>query len=350
MDSKDARNRLLLIARERLRNRPGDYEKFVRALADTVQGQAFMRRAQTIPFAWEEGERCGSQAATEKIAEHLVGVVDWWAQSQPSAQTVAPLPTATLHPQASNHNSDVMQRNDPEESLRLVKVAGMNGDLLLADDADDDARAFVEKVNAERAQHRERESKRIAEGRYFIEEAAQAIAQQRGKSPEWAQKFCDQMFDAAKSGELTVRDRDTWLPLPAKKVVSLACIVFRDDLNSWLDAQGAGYRLDDGSATAQVKAMVISSGEIAAATETPKQRRARLLKWREEETELGGAWGSLNRVVAREKVLRPSAERSNVGKEIKKAEAERAEESRAGPFDALVSTQGSSARNIPRTR
>ena len=92
MDSQEARNRLLLIARERLRNRAGDYKKFLHTLTHTAQGQALMTRAQAIPFIWGEAESCGSQAATERIAEHLLGVVDWWAKSNPSAGAVSALP------------------------------------------------------------------------------------------------------------------------------------------------------------------------------------------------------------------------------------------------------------------
>ncbi len=64
--------------------------------------------------------------------------------------------------------------------------------------------------------------------------------------------------------------------------------------------------------------------------ETAKDRRARLLEWHEEEEHARGKRGALARVVARETLRRPTADRSNIGTDIRKARAERAQERRAG--------------------
>ena len=72
--------------------------------------------------------------------------------------------------------------------------------------------------------------------------------------------------------------------------------------------------------------------------EAPKDRRARLLLWLEEEAASRGKWGALARVTAREKKRRPTADRANIGKDIRKARAERKESMRAswipGPLGA----------------
>ncbi len=64
--------------------------------------------------------------------------------------------------------------------------------------------------------------------------------------------------------------------------------------------------------------------------EDPSQRRHRLLQTWKEEVSRGGETGALQRVYEREKALRPTADRSNIGKDIKKAQKEEAELSRSG--------------------
>jgi len=68
----------------------------------------------------------------------------------------------------------------------------------------------------------------------------------------------------------------------------------------------------------------------AAPTEAPEKRRERLLSWWEEETQERGKRGALERVTAREKENRATADRSNIGRGIKKAREERAAKVRAG--------------------
>jgi hypothetical protein len=72
--------------------------------------------------------------------------------------------------------------------------------------------------------------------------------------------------------------------------------------------------------------------------ETAKQRRARLLAWHDEEKKSpAGARGAVERVFVREQVGRPTADRGNIGTDIRKARKERDAAERAGPFDGLHS-------------
>jgi hypothetical protein len=141
-------------------------------------------------------------------------------------------------------------RHDPESALHLIKAMHLQRDLVLAPDADYEAREFVQRVNQEKARRREANAERMAQGRYFLDEAATAIASQRGLGEAWAQQFRDAMVKAAHDRSLIVRDPSTWLPTPHGQRVSLARIVTRADVNAWLDAQGAGYRWEGAQQTA----------------------------------------------------------------------------------------------------
>jgi hypothetical protein len=66
--------------------------------------------------------------------------------------------------------------------------------------------------------------------------------------------------------------------------------------------------------------------------ETPKQRRARLLEMLEAEVLARGERGALARVTKTERQTRPTADRSNIGREIRKARQERDAERRSGWF------------------
>lgn len=144
-----------------------------------------------------------------------------------------------------HHTDDPLHQH--EDALRLIKAAELTRDMVVADDGDDEARELVRRANEEKAKQRADEAKRIAEGRYCIDEAASAIAQQRGLNEAWARQFRDEMMRAAKERDangkpaLTVRDPWTLLPIPAERMVSMARIVTRADVNAWLDAQGTGY-------------------------------------------------------------------------------------------------------------
>jgi len=94
MTQSEIRDRLLLIARDRLRNRPGAYGQFQHAIENTVRGVAMTSAAHLMPHVWQVGEQMGNQKATELVREHLMRIVDEWAQSQPLPPAVEPLPGA----------------------------------------------------------------------------------------------------------------------------------------------------------------------------------------------------------------------------------------------------------------
>jgi len=86
---------------------------------------------------------------------------------------------------------------------------------------------------------------RKAEGRYFIDEAANAIAAQRGRDEFWALNFSKAMVEAAATGALTARDSATWLPLERGRPIGISAMVTRDDVNAWLESTKPGYKWDD---------------------------------------------------------------------------------------------------------
>lgn len=92
--------------------------------------------------------------------------------------------------------------------------------------------------------------------------------------------------------------------------------------------------------------VVLTAAE--AAGETTKERRHRLLQWRDEEVNLRGKRGANARTVSRERErgLRPTADQSNISKEIKKALLERADEMQARtPFCGQPSKRGGPTSN-----
>lgn len=74
----------------------------------------------------------------------------------------------------------------------------------------------------------------------------------------------------------------------------------------------------------------------ASAIETPKQRRARLLQMHDAEVSAGRGRGALARITEIEKRTRPTADRSNIGKDIRKAREERDAERRGGALTRLL--------------
>ena len=91
MDSNEIRDRLLLVARDKLRDRPGAYRQFQYAIQNTVQGMAWVAAAQAMPAVYEMGEQFGSPQASQRISEHLARFVDEWARAQPLPPAVEPL-------------------------------------------------------------------------------------------------------------------------------------------------------------------------------------------------------------------------------------------------------------------
>jgi hypothetical protein len=69
--------------------------------------------------------------------------------------------------------------------------------------------------------------------------------------------------------------------------------------------------------------------------ETVERRRARYLEWFTEEEKIAKL-GALQRVFQREQKQNPNADRSNIGKDIKKARAVQTERKRAGHWEAQL--------------
>lgn len=164
---------------------------------------------------------------------------------------------------------------------------------------------------------------RQAKGHFTLNEAAQVLADCRpGLDPREAVR----RFRLAHSkGELPIHQHGSHFPLDVDETIrDFLDTVEVSEVDAWLRAS-VGY--------------CFPAADSVAATpkETAKQRRARLLEWFEQEEAKGPKRGALARVVAREKLIRPTADRSNIGKDIKQARKERAAARRAGPFDALCS-------------
>jgi hypothetical protein len=94
MDFSEVRDRLLSIARQRLRNMPGAFPRFQYDLEHTINGASLIGSAQlSLPMACEMGERMGSRDASKWIQDYLTSVVDRWAQTE-ALTPVEPLPGA----------------------------------------------------------------------------------------------------------------------------------------------------------------------------------------------------------------------------------------------------------------
>ncbi len=131
--------------------------------------------------------------------------------------------------------------------------------------------------------------------------------------------------------EVVEKELADWNGMPKQEVPSEK-LLWNETVKQ-LEAQlhDLNSRIDDGSGNASQTVNASSSLK-----ETAKERRHRLLMWLEEEAAFGKR-GALARVTARDKKQRPTADSSNIGKDIKRAKLERDEARRAGPFDQLKS-------------
>jgi hypothetical protein len=180
---------------------------------------------------------------------------------------------------------------------------------------------------------------RQSQGYFTVNEAAQVVAESRpgGRGPEWAHSI----QRAHRVGVLAIREPGSLLPMRPLKpephsdipkhwtgVQSLerafSDLLLLSELDAWLRAT-AGYGFPAAGAAG-------AAATPAAAIETPKQRRARLLELHDAEVSAGRERGALARITEIERRARPSADRSNLGKEIRKARAERDAERRGGAF------------------
>lgn len=101
MDSTELRNRLLLLARDRLQNRPGAFSTFQWQLNHDLKGQVLLMQAELMPYA----HRIASEMAGDfhAVDAHLLQVIDQWAETDSSGKVEAdPLP-----PQASGKQAQI---------------------------------------------------------------------------------------------------------------------------------------------------------------------------------------------------------------------------------------------------
>lgn len=145
-------------------------------------------------------------------------------------------------------------RHDPEAALLQIKsIRTWGPDDVAAADADDEARASVEATNRGSAAARAADMARWADGRLYIIEAAEAIARQQGFDAHEVLvrlRFAANDLRPDGSRRLRVRDPATWLQLAPHERAHGAHGVSVGDVNAWLDADGAGYRLPVGVGSA----------------------------------------------------------------------------------------------------
>ena len=169
---------------------------------------------------------------------------------------------------------------------------------------------------------------RQSQGFYTVDEAAQVLADSRQGAD--VRRMLEKMHKAYRDGKLPICDPGDQLP----KVVSDFHRDYLDlvkvcDIDAWLTQVAAGYLFPPAAAAE-------SPSVPAAAPETAKQRRARLLAMFDAESAAGREHGALARITEMEKRTRLTADRSNIGKDIKKAREERDAERRGGALARLL--------------
>ena len=173
---------------------------------------------------------------------------------------------------------------------------------------------------------------------WTIENTTKASAEQEGWNQGARDSLVTRMLEAATSGSLTVRDPHTDLAYRPSRVREYYDLVTRTDVNEWLAKDPVvALRWKQSEPTPVAVALPVPpSAAPASAIETPKQRRARLLQMHDAEVSAGRARGALARITKIEKRTRPTADRSNIGKAIRKAREERDAERRGGALTRLL--------------
>jgi len=91
MNQSEIRDRLLELARARLKNRFGAFEQFRFSLDGLVEGSAILARASLLPAPWIAGFRLGLGEAAKQIDAHLLRIIDDWAQREAPARQIPAL-------------------------------------------------------------------------------------------------------------------------------------------------------------------------------------------------------------------------------------------------------------------
>ena len=109
MTQNEIRDRLLELARARLKARFGAFEQFRFTVDSLPAGAAIMARAALVPAPWTVGLSLGLDEAAKQIDAHLLRIIDDWAQREaparqiPALEGVQPLPA---EPQAAPVEAD----------------------------------------------------------------------------------------------------------------------------------------------------------------------------------------------------------------------------------------------------
>ncbi|WP_287966010.1 hypothetical protein [Diaphorobacter sp.] len=117
MNQSEIRDRLLELARVRLKNRFGAFEQFRFTVDGLVEGSAILARASMLPAPWIAGFRLGLGEASKQIDTHLLRIIDEWAQRKaparqiPALEGVQPLP-------AEPHTAPVVGENAEQRQAR----------------------------------------------------------------------------------------------------------------------------------------------------------------------------------------------------------------------------------------
>ena len=91
MTQNEIRDRLLELARVRLKARFGAFEQFRFTVDGLPAGALIMGRAALMPAAWTVGLSLGLDEAAKQIDAHLLRIIDEWAEREAPARQIPAL-------------------------------------------------------------------------------------------------------------------------------------------------------------------------------------------------------------------------------------------------------------------
>lgn len=118
MTLNEIRDRLLELARVRLKNRFGAFEQFRFTLDGLVEGSVILARASLLPATWIAGFRLGLGEAAKQIDAHLLRIIDEWAQREAPAREIPAL--EGVQPLAVEPQAETKQPAPATDSAALV--------------------------------------------------------------------------------------------------------------------------------------------------------------------------------------------------------------------------------------
>ena len=80
MNDSEILDRMMLLARDRLKSAPGSLTAFQNELRDSMKGQAVKAMACLLPEVTKLAAGMGNAAAAAEIDKHLLRIVDQWAK------------------------------------------------------------------------------------------------------------------------------------------------------------------------------------------------------------------------------------------------------------------------------